>query len=257
MGFWRFSSAIDTGTVLARIRPVMAVAALLSHGVAVEPRFRQGVISRPGKSAAHGDRADSAGPSRKCGGGEPASAWRLELPVLNLMKILVANISSTSLKWRLYDFTYNNDRLLHKGSLERVTDYPKAIEDCLAQLRAAGAILSEKDLAAVGFRPVMAQGVVGCVQIDESVLKAMEAFNSLAPADNPPCINGIRLFAKRLPDVPLVGLFETAFYGMAPEAAMRYAVPDAWYRVGVRRWGFHGASHKFIAERSRGNARPQ
>jgi acetate kinase len=53
-----------------------------------------------------------------------------------------------------------------------------------------------------------------------------------------------------MPSVPLIGLFETAFYQFAPEAAMRYAVPDAWCEAGVRRWGFHGASHKFIAERS-------
>jgi acetate kinase len=72
----------------------------------------------------------------------------------------------------------------------------------------------------------------------------------VAPAHNPPYIAGIRLFAQRTPQVPLVGLFETAFYQWAPEAAMRYAVPEPWYRLGVRRWGFHGASHKFIAERS-------
>ena len=53
-----------------------------------------------------------------------------------------------------------------------------------------------------------------------------------------------------MPSVPLVGLFETAFYQCAPEAMMRYAVPDAWHDSGVRRWGFHGASHKFIAERT-------
>jgi acetate kinase len=53
-----------------------------------------------------------------------------------------------------------------------------------------------------------------------------------------------------MPGVPLVGLFETAFYQFAPEAMMRYAVPQAWYDIGIRRWGFHGASHKFIAERS-------
>ena len=52
------------------------------------------------------------------------------------------------------------------------------------------------------------------------------------------------------PSVPLVGLFETAFYQFAPEPMMRYAVPDSWHDIGVRRWGFHGASHKFIAERS-------
>jgi acetate kinase len=78
----------------------------------------------------------------------------------------------------------------------------------------------------------------------------MEDYNTVAPAHNPPYIAGIRLFAKRMPGVPLVGLFETAFYQWAPEAAMRYAVPEAWRQAGVRRWGFHGASHKFIAERS-------
>ncbi|KAF0180421.1 MAG: acetate kinase [Limisphaerales bacterium] len=166
------------------------------------------------------------------------------------MKILVANLGSTSLKWRLFDFTNSAERLLHKGGFERVTDYPKAIEECLAQLRDAGHIQSERDLAAVGFKTVIAKDVTGCVRLDERVLGAMEAYNGLAPAHNPPYITGIRLFAKRLPGVPLIGLFETAFYQFAPEAMMRYAVPDAWHAIGVRRWGFHGASHKFIAERS-------
>jgi len=88
------------------------------------------------------------------------------------------------------------------------------------------------------------------VRLEESVVKAMEAFNGIAPAHNPPYITGIRLFAQRMPAVPLVGLFETAFYQWVPPAAVRYAVPEAWYELGVRRWGFHGASHKFIAERS-------
>ena len=166
------------------------------------------------------------------------------------MKILVANIGSTSLKWRLFDFANHGERLLHKGGFERVGDYPEAIEDCLAQIKAAGHIASERDLAAVGFKTVIAKNVTGCVRLDESVLEAMEAFNGLAPAHNPAYISGIRLFGKRLPGVPLVGLFETAFYQFAPEAMMRYAVPEAWHDIGVRRWGFHGASHKFIAERS-------
>jgi acetate kinase len=166
------------------------------------------------------------------------------------MKILVANLGSTSLKWRLFDFSNGQERLLHKGGFERVTDYPKAIGDCLLQLKEAGHIQNESDLAAVGFKTIMAKGVNGCVRLDESVVKAMEAFNGIAPAHNPPYISGIRLFAQRMPAVPLVGLFETAFYQWAPEAAVRYAVPDAWYQSGVRRWGFHGASHKFIAERS-------
>jgi acetate kinase len=166
------------------------------------------------------------------------------------VKILIANIGSTSLKWRLFDFSNGAEKLLHKGGFERVTDYPKAIEDCLAQLKGAGAISSEKDLAAIGFKTVIAKNVTGCVRLDERVLKAMEDYNGLAPAHNPPYITGIRFFAQRMPGVPLVGLFETAFYQFAPEPMMRYAVPDSWHDIGVRRWGFHGASHKFIAERS-------
>ena len=166
------------------------------------------------------------------------------------MKILIANLGSTSLKWRLFDFSNSAEKLLHKGGFERVTDYPKAIEDCLVQLKGAGAIASESELAAVGFKTVIAKDVTGCVRLDEQVLKAMEAYNGLAPAHNPPYITGIRLFAKRVPGVPLIGLFETAFYQFAPEAMMRYAVPETWHAVGIRRWGFHGASHKFIAQRS-------
>ena len=166
------------------------------------------------------------------------------------MKILVANLGSTSLKWRLFDFSNGQERMLHKGGFFGLLDYPKAIGDCLAQLKEAGHIERDNDLAAVGFKTIMARGVNGCVRLDEDVLKAMEAFNGIAPAHNPPYINGIRLFAQRMPSVPLVGLFETAFYQWVPAAATRYAVPEAWYDLGVRRWGFHGASHKFMAERS-------
>ncbi|MDD5140156.1 MAG: hypothetical protein PHY43_07870 [Verrucomicrobiales bacterium] len=166
------------------------------------------------------------------------------------MKILVANIGSTSLKWRLFDCSDSAERLLHKGGFERVTDYPKAIEDCLAELKKANAIASESELSAVGFKTVIAKNVTGCVRLDERVLQAMTDYNGLAPAHNPPYITGIKLFAQRMPGVPLIGLFETAFHQFAPEASQRYAVPDSWLNIGVRRWGFHGASHKFIAERS-------
>ena len=166
------------------------------------------------------------------------------------MKILVANIGSTSLKWRLFDCSNSAERLLHKGGFERVTDYSKAIEDCLAELKTANAIKDESELSAVGFKTVIAKNVTGCVRLDERVLQAMTDYNGLAPAHNPPYITGIKLFAQRMPSVPLIGLFETAFHQFAPEASQRYAVPQAWLDIGVRRWGFHGASHKFIAERS-------
>ena len=166
------------------------------------------------------------------------------------MKILVANLGSTSLKWRLFDFSNNAERLLHKGGFERVTDYSKAIEDCMAELKNAKAITDENELSAVGFKTVIAKNVTGCVRLDESVLQAMADYNGLAPAHNPPYITGIKLFAQRVPKVPLIGLFETAFHQFAAPAAVNYAVPEAWRQIGVRRWGFHGASHKFIAERS-------
>ncbi|MGA2173438.1 MAG: acetate kinase [Verrucomicrobiota bacterium] len=166
------------------------------------------------------------------------------------MKILVANLGSTSLKFRLFDFSGGQERLLTRGGIERVTDYAGAIDSCLDQLRQGAWIERESDLAAVGFKTIMARGINGCVRLEDGVVRAMEEYNTVAPAHNPPYITGIRLFAKRMPGVPLVGLFETAFYQRAPEAAMRYAVPEAWHQAGVRRWGFHGASHKFIAERS-------
>lgn len=167
-----------------------------------------------------------------------------------LMKILVANIGSTSLKWRLFDFSDGGEKMIHRGGYERVTDYGKAVEDCISELTRAGAIGSINELDAVGFKTVLAKDVTGCVRLDEQVLKAMEAVNTLAPAHNPPYIKGIRIFSEKIPHVPLVGLFEDAFYQWAPETAQRYAVPEEWYKAGVKRHGFHGASHKFIAERS-------
>src|SRR5579859_7355320 len=128
------------------------------------------------------------------------------------MKILVANLGSTSLKWRLFDFANNAERLLHKGGFERVTDYSQAIENCLAELSKAGAITSANELSAVGFKTVIAKDVTGCVRLDERVLQAMADYNDLAPAHNPPYIAGIKLFAQRMPSVPLIGLFETAFH---------------------------------------------
>ncbi len=166
------------------------------------------------------------------------------------MKLLVANLGSTSFKWRLFAFADDGEALLHKGGFERVTDHGQAIEDCLRQLREAGVLADERELAAVAFKTVIAKDVTGCVRLDERVLAAMEAYNGLAPAHNPPYIAGVRLFARRMPRVPLIGLFETAFYQFAPEAMMRYAVPESWHARGTRRGGSPGASHKFIAERS-------
>ena len=166
------------------------------------------------------------------------------------MKILIANLGSTSLKYRLFEFRDGAELALAQGGRERVEDYGRAIDDCLEELRTAGRLAAPESLAAVGFKTVLAEGMTGCRRIDDRVLQALEAGNPVAPAHNPPYLTGIRLFAERLPAVPLVALFETAFYQWAPEPATRYAVPRKWHESGVRRQGFHGASHKYVAERS-------
>ncbi|HWA10093.1 MAG TPA: acetate/propionate family kinase [Opitutaceae bacterium] len=167
------------------------------------------------------------------------------------MNILVANLGSTSLKFRLFRFDgAGGAALLAKGGYERVTDYGKAIDDCLAELKAAGHVRSSADVHGVGFKTVLGKNLTGCVLADDKAIAALDGFKEIAPAHNPPYATGIQRFREKLPGVPLVALFETAFYQWIPEAAARYAVPESWHQIGVRRYGFHGASHKFVAERS-------
>jgi acetate kinase len=166
------------------------------------------------------------------------------------MNILVANLGSTSFKYRLFRCDGSQESLLAKGGYERVTDYGRAIDDCLAALREAGHVRDASDLHGVGFKTVQGGAVTGCLPADEHVEAALLGTADLAPAHNPPYAEGIRRFREKLPGVPLVALFETAFYQWMPEAARRYAVPLAWHEAGVRRYGFHGASHKYVAERS-------
>jgi acetate kinase len=167
------------------------------------------------------------------------------------MNILVANLGSTSFKFRLFTFDEAGTATMRaKGGYERVTDYGKAIDDCLAELKAAGHVRSAADLHGVGFKTVLGKNLTGCVRADEKAIAALDGFKEIAPAHNPPYALGIQRFQEKLPGVPLVALFETAFYQWIPDAASRYAVPPAWHDAGVRRYGFHGASHKFVAERS-------
>lgn len=166
------------------------------------------------------------------------------------MNILVANLGSTSFKFRLFRFDGAEAVLVAKGGFERVTDYGQAIDDCLAELKTAGHVRSAADLHGVGFKTVLGRKLTGCLPADDRVIAALEGFRDIAPAHNPPYAAGIRRFQEKLPGVPLVALFETAFYQWMPEAATRYAVPETWHQAGVRRYGFHGASHKFVAERS-------
>ncbi|MCI0738601.1 MAG: acetate/propionate family kinase [Gemmataceae bacterium] len=187
------------------------------------------------------------------------------------MKILVANLGSTSFKYRLFDMT--DERMLARGGVERIgsaesncfvevagkraeatlaaKDHAVAVRHCLAQLAEHGALRNPKDLAAIGFKAVHAEGMTGVKRVDERVLAAMEAYNDVAPAHNPPYVTAMRLLAKELPEIPLVAAFETGFHETIPPAEKYYAVPLEWAeKHGIKRWGFHGASHRYIAERT-------
>ncbi len=165
------------------------------------------------------------------------------------MKILVANIGSTSFKYRLFDLDGGAEHVLTEGGLERVTDHGSAIEETLKGLVEEGHLSSIEALDAVGFKTVLGKDLSGCVPGDEKVLKALDDFIEIAPAHNPPYAASIRYFRDHYPSVKRVALFETAFYQWVPEAARTYGLPQSWRDLGIQRLGFHGASHKFVTER--------
>ena len=180
-------------------------------------------------------------------------------------KLLVANIGSTSFKFRLFEMP--SERVLAKGGIERIgsaeSPYSLAVgcasakngsaffPDHAAAIRFIEAELGGfEGLAAVGFKPVMARGISGTQFMEEPVLRAMEELNTLLPAHNPPYIAGVRLFNELYPGLPCIGTFETAFYDKMPVESYRYPVPIEWEKqYGIRRYGFHGASHRFVTGR--------
>jgi acetate kinase len=171
------------------------------------------------------------------------------------MPILVANIGSTSFKYRL--FAGDADRVLAEGRVERIgqpgsacPDYDTAIQAATGDLtREGGPLGCLADLTAIGFKAVHGGPLGGARLIDDEVLAAMESVNFLAPAHNPPYIAAMRSFRRVLPNTPLVALFETAFFDRMPASATTYAVPFEWReQYGIRRYGFHGASHRAASE---------
>jgi acetate kinase len=173
------------------------------------------------------------------------------------MIILIANIGSTSFKYRLFDI--DRGSVIGHGSIERIgqpesgcPDYETAIVRCAIEICGAGKPLRDlSDLAAIGFKAVHAGKLSGARMVDNQVLAAMEEFSFVAPAHNPPYTAAMRSFRKALPSVPLVVLFETAFFDQLDDAAVTYAIPHAWKEdFGVRRYGFHGASHRAASERA-------
>jgi len=189
------------------------------------------------------------------------------------MKILVANLGSTSFKYRLFDMA--DERQLARGGIERigaaespcfvdvggrrsellakVPDHAEAVRRCLAQLTdpEQGCLKSAEEVAAIGFKAVHGGRVSGVQRVTDDVLKAMEEMNLVAPAHNPPYIAAMRQLRERLPEIPLVAAFETGFHQTIPNRNRYYAVPWKWIEdYQIRRWGFHGASHAYIARRA-------
>ena len=162
----------------------------------------------------------------------------------------MANLGSTSFKYRLIDMGDVDAAELASGGYERVSDYTECIEDMLNNLIGEGHLQSGEDIDAIGFKTVLGKDLSGCVEADEQVLDALNGFKEVAPAHNPAYAEGIRCFREKLPSVKRVALFETAFFQWVTPGASTYAVPKTWRELGIQRFGFHGASHKFIAERS-------
>jgi acetate kinase len=107
------------------------------------------------------------------------------------------------------------------------------------------------ELAAIGFKAVHARGITDVQRVNEHVLEAMEAYADVAPAHNPPYVAAMRLLGRELPEIPLIAAFETAFHKDRPVAQQLYAAPLEWHtKHQIQRWGFHGASHRYIAGRS-------
>lgn len=189
------------------------------------------------------------------------------------MLVLVANLGSTSFKYRL--FNMNDETTLARGGVERigqsqsrstvtigdwsetreapVPDHGVAVKACLEQLTDPqhGVLKSASEVAAIGFKAVHGGRISGVFQVDDEVLAAMAEMNAAAPAHNPPYIAAMQTMRQQIQGIPLVAAFETDFHRTIPEARKTYAIPAEWTEsMHIKKWGFHGASHRYIATRA-------
>ena len=190
------------------------------------------------------------------------------------MKILVLNCGSSSIKYKLFDMT--TKEVMAQGGIEKIglpgsflkltlpngekkileKDIPEhtaGIDFILNTLvsKEYGAIQSLDEINAVGHRMVHGgEKFAKSVLIDQEVLDTFIACNDLAPLHNPANLKGVNAVTAILPNVPQVGVFDTAFHQTMPDYAYMYAVPYELYKKhGVRRYGFHGTSHRYVSKR--------
>ncbi len=189
------------------------------------------------------------------------------------MKVLVVNCGSSSIKYQLIDM--ENENLMAKGYLEKiglpdsflthtvngekhkieqeVKNHEEGIQLVLQQLTHPeyGVIKSLDEIGAVGHRVVHGgEKFSSSVLITDDVINTMRECIPLAPLHNPAGITGIEACQKVLPNVPMVGVFDTAFHQTLPKKAYLYAIPYEYYeKYGIRKYGFHGTSHRFVSQR--------
>lgn len=190
------------------------------------------------------------------------------------MIVLVVNSGSSSIKYQLMDM--KDERVLCKGLAERIgipgsrivhkkddekfiiekpmVNHDEALKLVLETLidEKYGAIKNFEEINAVGHRVVHGgEKFSGSVLIDEEVIKTIEEFSFLAPLHNPPNLMGIRAIMRLLPNVPNVAVFDTAFHAKMPKKAYLYAIPYSYYeKYKIRRYGFHGTSHRYVSKRT-------
>ena len=191
------------------------------------------------------------------------------------MKILVCNVGSTSLKFKLYDmpdarvlaqcgvervgsdhdaiFRYENYLTGQKTAFDKadIPNYESGIRLVLDYLTGAdmGVISAVTEIERVGYKATLSKGHFGIHELDEEVLQGMEDWLSLAPLHNRAYLDAIAVMRGFLPEARFIGCFETAFHRDIPLERKIYGVPYEWYeRYGVQRLGYHGASHGYIAD---------
>ncbi|HEX3009877.1 MAG TPA: acetate kinase [Bacteroidales bacterium] len=191
------------------------------------------------------------------------------------MKIIVLNCGSSSIKYQLFDMT--TQEVLAKGIVEKIGlhgsfiknerndgdklllegdiyDHQSGIEYVLGILTSIkhGSLTSFEEIDAVGHRVVHGgEKFNTSVLINDEVIKMMEECIDLAPLHNPPNLKGIFAMQALLPNVPQVGVFDTAFHQTMPDYAYMYAIPFPLYKqYGIRRYGFHGTSHRYVSQRA-------
>lgn len=188
------------------------------------------------------------------------------------MKVLVANLGSTSFKYRLFDLP--SETQLARGGIDRIgqsqsacfveingrreestqsiADHAAAVQICLDQLTHPeyGCVKSVSEVAAIGFKAVFAGNLSGVRIVDDALLTKMEDLSDIAPAHNPMYAKAMRQLRAAFPQIPLVAALETAFHDTIPPENKLYAIPLEWTEeYEIKRWGFHGASHRFLNTR--------